>query len=107
MNEIERAKCGNCGKIFKDNRNKRNGHSQKDLMRCLYTINTNMYGLILKYKEMEKRLLGIDEPKEEEPQEDAKVLLDAEKKEGNWTDEKKAHQSVATEENKDVVEKKK
>ena len=106
MNEIERAKCGNCGKIFKDNKNKRNGHSQKDLMRCLYTINTNMYGLILKYKELEQRLLG-DTPVEEEPQEDAKVLLDVEKKEGNWTDEKKAHQSVATEENKDVVEKKK
>ena len=107
MTEIERSKCGNCGKIFKDRKNKRNGHSQKDFMRCLYTINTNMYGLILKYKEQQKQLLGDTEEKKEEettPQEDAKVLLESEK---NWKDEKKEHQSIATEETKDVVEKKK
>ena len=48
IKQISEGICGHCGKP-------RGNHSKKNLLRCLYTSDYNLYHAILKIKELEEK----------------------------------------------------
>ena len=52
IKQISEGTCGHCGKP-------RGEHSKKNLLRCFYTSDYNLYHAILKIKELEEQIEGM------------------------------------------------